>query len=306
MGGVMRCLERFVRLAGGVALVLCLGACGHAYVIEPARLVLTPAEELSAAELRGAIGPALVSAGFDDLGIDEEMIDLQRRTAPDARTAALRADPLLHEYTYFNERRKIRVEIIDYTDVDRPRRQLPYETPSGPFFEIRISEERPGGFSTSGHRFLTDLQRQLATLEAAVILVVPPPATDNATYWRITLSNFVGGAMGWLTVFSVSMALTGTVSYAVLKRIPISITAKRSSFAAINAWLVTPLPFPAASILVILLPHLAARPWTDLDYYHRVLDYAVVSFPVSIALLALLANALFPAPSAREVAGSKA
>jgi hypothetical protein len=305
MSELMRRVERLVRVFGGVAMILGIGACGQTYTIAPARLVVIPSEQLSVTELRGAIGPALVRAGFDDLGTDEGMIELKRRTAPDERTAALRTEPLLHEYTYLNKRRKLRVEITDYTDVDRPRSRLSYQTPSGPFFEIRVYEHRPGGFSASAHRFLAELQRQLETLKVAVSLVVPPPATDNTAYWRITLSNFAGGILGWLTVFSLSMAFTGTLSYAVLKRIPISIIAKRGSFVVLNTLLATPLPFPVATIFVILLPHLAAMPWTDLDYYRRILDFAVVSFPVSIALLALLAYALFPPSSAREVARLK-
>ena len=66
-------------------------------------------------------------------------------------------------------------------------------------------------------------------------------------------------------------------------------------FVLINAWLATPLPFPVAAILVWTLPNLLAFPWTYPDYYRRVLDSALFSFPVSIALCVLIARRLFGA-----------
>jgi hypothetical protein len=79
----------------------------------------------------------------------------------------------------------------------------------------------------------------------------------------------------------------------VLKRAPIPVNAKRGLFILVNAWLATPLPFPVATILVWTLPNLLAFPWTYPDYYSRVLDVALVSFPISLALCALIARKLF-------------
>ena len=52
---------------------------------------------------------------------------------------------------------------------------------------------------------------------------------------------------------------------------------------------------PVAAILVWTLPNLLAFPWTYPDYYRRVLDSALFSFPVSIALCVLIARRLFGA-----------
>lgn len=70
---------------------------------------------------------------------------------------------------------------------------------------------------------------------------------------------------------------------------------KRLIFAVVNAWLVAPLPFPAAFILVIPLPNLFAFPWTSTDYYSRVASFAAVSFPLTLLLCAVVSLFLFRA-----------
>jgi hypothetical protein len=286
-----RPLRRIVVCA---ALVLTAAGCGGVgYRIIPARLVLSDANGLSIQELRSAIGPKLVADGFDDLGIDEEMIELKRRTGVDE--GALAVSELLHTYTYLSRRRHLRVEVVDYTGAARRRPSLPYEAPVGPFFEIRVSEERPGGFSASANLFLAELQEQLETLDGAVTLVTPPPPTDEAEYWRLTLKGYTAWILSWLTAFGITVTITGALSYAALRRAPLRVGAKRGVFVLINAWLATPLPFPVAAILVWTLPNLLAFPWTYPDYYRRVLDSALFSFPVSIALCVLIARRLFGA-----------
>jgi hypothetical protein len=151
---------------------------------------------------------------------------------------------------------------------------LPYDEPVAPF-EVAIYEERPGGFSSSGNRFLSEFQESLKnSLGTSVTLATPPPKTDDAEYWRITTTNAFVGIINWLAVFGISIAITGAISRSVLKLIPIRANAKRAVFVLVNTWLATPLPFPAATILVILLPNLLAFPWTNLDYYHAI-DVAV-------------------------------
>ncbi len=282
------------------ALVFATAGCGGGYIVTPARLLVTDAEGISVADLRSDIGPMLEASGFEDLGKDEEMIALVRRSAPNEETGALRASDLLNQYTYLNDRRNLRVEVTDYTDVARRRPRLPYETPAGPFFEIRLYEHRPGGFSSSGKLFLAELREHLGTLGGVVTLAVAPPATDDAEYWRVTLGGFAAGILNWLTAFGVTTVVTGGISYQVLKGAPMRVSAKRGAFVLVNVWLATPLPFPVATILVVLLPNLLAFPWTDLDYYGRVLDSAVVSFPISLALCAVISRRMFRNSSAHE------
>jgi hypothetical protein len=211
------------------ALVLSAAGCEGAYSVGPARITLTDAGDLSMTNLRAAIGAMLEAGGFDDLGTDYEMIALTRHAAPE-RTGALRAERLLHEYTYLNERRNLRVIVTDYTDVARGRPSLAYEAPTGPFFEISLYEERLGGFSSAVHSFLAEIWQELKTLDAVVTLATPP-TTDTAEYWRVTLSGLFRGILAWPTVFGVTVAVMGGISYGVLKRTPIPISVKRGLIA---------------------------------------------------------------------------
>jgi hypothetical protein len=239
----------------------------------------------------------LGSAGFEDLGTQDEMIALMRQTGGDV-------SELLHAYTYINDARHLRVLLTDYTDVSTHLHTSAYQRPVGPFLEFCIYEERPGGFSSSANQFLADLQERLRSI-GTVTLVTPPPPTDDEEYRRVTRGIFVTGILGWLGVFGITVGITGGISYIALRRAPISRGAKRTVFVLVNTWLAAPLPFPLATVLITLLPNLLAIPWTNWDYYRRVQSVAVVSFPIAMALCALIAIGLFRGSSAEQsTAGS--
>ena len=278
-------------------LAFSISGCGQGYRIDPARLLLTDTAALSVSELRVVVGPVLKAEEFEDFGRHEEMIDLLGQSEAAAETVAR----LQHEYTYLNKHRNLRVVITDFTNITSDRPTLGYEEPVGAFFEIAIYEERPGGFSSSGNRFLVKFQKTLEeSLDTTVTLVTPPPKQDNAEYWRITVTNLVAGVFNWLVVFIIALSITGGLSYWVVKRVPLGKVAKRSLFVLINTWLAAPLPFPAASILVILLPNLLAIPWTDVEYYRRVQDVAVISFPVAMILCTLISLRMFRDPKVHQ------
>jgi hypothetical protein len=129
-------------------------------------------------------------------------------------------------------------------------------------------------------------------------LATPPPATNDREYWRISITNFIVVVVNWLAVFGVSLAITGSLSVYIIKKASIRVSIKRGIFVLINTWLVAPLPFPAATILVIVLPNVLAFPWTSLDYYQRVIDVAVVSFPIALILCTLISFRAFRHPDA--------
>ena len=85
-----------------------------------------------------------------------------------------------------------------------------------------------------------------------------------------------------------------------LRKLKISANLKRLIFSVVNTWLVAPLPFQAAFILVIPLPNLFAFPWTSTDYYTRVAPIAALSFPVTFLLCAVLSLFLFGAKSGSD------
>ena len=270
-------------------LVGCLG-----YKVEPGRLLLTDVNDLSVSEIRGAVWAVLEEQGFEDLGLDEEMMQLLGISPTDVETVDSFRAYLLREYTYLHNSRDLRVEVIDYTDEQLERSTFQYSPPEEPFFEIAVYEFRPGGFSRSGHRFFDELENELRqSLPVALTVVTEPPETRVGEYWSITLISLFFGATLWLLTFGASSALFGLVLVFMLSRDPDLVGLKRIIFTIGNTWLSAPLPFPAATILVIPLPHVFAFPWNNWDFYSRVLDVAVYSFPVAFLLSAVVSLKLF-------------
>src|SRR4029078_5193149 len=184
--GAMRRGSGALRLIALCTFLLSVSGCGvSGFTVSPARLTVTVANGPSILELRGEIGPMLGSAGFEDLGTQDEMIALIRQTGGDV-------SDLLHEYTYINKPLHLRVLLTDYTDVRTHFHPSAYERPVGPFLEFCIYDERPGGFSYSANQFLSALQERLTSI-GTVTLVTPPPPTDNAEYRRVTRGIFVTG-----------------------------------------------------------------------------------------------------------------
>jgi len=267
-------------------IVASVAGCGESYQIPRAQFVIADTGGTSILRVLDAIKGLLSVEGFDDLGTDDEMIDLLRHSGGSAQLIALYE----HRYTYLNKARKLTVEVTDYTDPLGLVPSVSYAKPAGPFIDITVLEERPGGFSEAGHRFLDSLQTNLQnSLGRPVMLITPPPPDDDAEYRRITRSNTAALLVSWLLVIGVTLAITGPLFVYLLNRIAVPLSVKRSMFALINTWLVTPLPFPVAFIATIPLPNLLAFPWTDLDYYHRIRDFAVVSFPSALFVCTLVA-----------------
>lgn len=269
---------------------LVVAACGASFSLDPARFVLSDGEGLSREKVLLVVSPFLARHGFEDLGIDQEMIDLVERSP--VKDESHLAD-LRNRLTYLNRDKNLRVMVTDYSDPSRRRPMLAYQAPAGPFFELSVYEERPGGFSPDGHRFVSALHEELRHA-LTTTMVTPPPATDQSVYWRTTAINGLGLAVQWALAFSIAVAATGTMTLYVLRRLPLRRTTKQGLFVLINTWLATPLPFQAATILVVLLPNLFAFPWTYADYSRRVQDVAVVSFPISLTLCFLISLWLFP------------
>lgn len=269
-----------------------LAACGVSYHLEPARLTVPGGELTSREAVLGALSPLLHEQGFEDLGTDEQMISLLRRTRDSDDRLLLE---LQNCYTYLHRARDLRVEVIDFTVPGMRTSALPYDPPPYPYFELRIYEGRPGGFSAEGHVFVSLLQDELGrTLKEPVAMVSPPPASDPRTYWVITIVNAVATALWWTIVFLVAISLCAVLARIALSRAPMSRAAKRGIFVLAGTWLAAPLPFPAASILVVMLPNVLAFPWTDIEYYQRVGTVAALSFPIAFLLCTQIAVWVFP------------
>jgi len=287
---------RLYRLVLVAFAMIALGGCGEGYRIDPACLNVTDVTDDSKQQLLASISRFLKSEGFEDLGRYEEMIALIQ--LDHAMPASARQEELARlnrERTFLSDPHHLRIVWADYSNgapVDY--RLLRYKPSSDHFIELNIYEERPGGFSSDGirfyERFLSALQKQFG---ASVVVVSPPPPTNEAEYRRITLVNEIGAVVGWIIAALVGLLFTGFLSAYLLNRLKISTMARRLIFVLVNTWLVAPLPFPGGYIFVFPGPNLIAFPWTDWDFYSKVASYARVSFPCTLLLCALISVFLF-------------
>jgi len=294
-------------IAIALTLLTLLAGCGEGYRIVPAWLNLDEASgTLPGAET--TVHDFLIREGFEDLGKYEEMIALIRQD--NATPSSVKREQLARlekEHTYLNGRHHLRVVLSNYVDGVPAEIRLGYTPISDHFIELAIYDERPGGFGPYGLAFYDRLVSALRQrYGSALHEIQTPPPTNESEYRRITIKNTIVGIAGWCLAFALPFLVTGPLSYYVLLKLSISSNLKRLSFAVINTWLVTPLPFPAAFILVILLPNLFAFPWTSTDYYSRVASFAAVSFPVTLLLCAAVSLLLFRPKTEGERAGAPA
>src|ERR1700733_15089670 len=197
-----------------------LGGGGEGYRIDPACLNVTDITDDSKQQLLTSVSRFLKREGFEDLGTYEEMIALIRQDH--AMPAAAKQEELARlnrERTFLSDPHHLRIVWADYSNaapVDY--RLLRYKPSSDHFIELNIYEERPGGFSSDGirfyERFQSALQKQFG---ASVVVVSPPPPTNEAEYRRITLVNEIGAVVGWIIAALVGLLLTGLISVYLLK-----------------------------------------------------------------------------------------
>ena len=279
-----------------------LVGCGEGYRIEPARLNILAVTPEAFPDAATTVHDIMMREGFEDLGKYTDMIALiNHDTAMPSSAKRQELVRLEREYTYLNERRHLRVVLSNYTDGVPPEISLDYPRVSDHFIEVAVYDERPGGFGSYGLGFY---ERLIAALKKrfgpSVRIVEPPPPTNDAEYRRITTENTIGATIAWCLAFALPLLVTGSLSRYLLQKFTISKGLKRLIFVVINTWLVTPLPFPAATILVILLPNIFAFPWTSTDYYSQVSSFAAVSFPVTFLLCAIISLFLFSAKAEAE------
>ena len=273
--------------------MLLVAACGVSYHLEPARLTIPESDRASRQTVIEALSQLLREKGFEELGTDERMISLLSETLDPHDPIVVE---LKHRYTFLHEARDLRVVVIDFTVPVMRARGPPYDPPPGPYFELSIYEGRPGGFSSEGHEFVLLLQEELRRmLGAPVAMATPPPASDPGTYWTITITNALAMAVWWTMIFLVAMTVYAALAKKVLRNARLPLAAKRIIFVLAGTWLSAPMPFPAASILVVMLPNVLAFPWTDIEYYQRAGSVAALSFPVAFLLSTLVAIRIFPA-----------
>jgi len=121
---------------------------------------------------------------------------------------------------------------------------------------------------------------------ASLCEIQTPPPINEAEHRRITTKNTIASIIAWSVAFALPLLVTGSLSRYATQKLRTSTYFKRLMSAVINAWLVAPLPLPAAFMLVIPLPNLHALPSISADYYSRIASLAAVSFPVTFLVCA--------------------
>lgn len=275
-------------------LLTLLAGCGEGYRLVPARLNIDGVTSRSLPAATTTVHDFLIGEGFEDLGKYEEMIVLIRQDNSMLLNAKRdQLDRLEREYTYLNRRHHLRVVLTDYTDGVPTDLSLDYTPACDHFVEVAVYDERPGGFGPYGLAFYRRLVSALGQKYGTSLRQIQyPPPTDVKEYNRITAKNTAAAVIAWSLALALPLLITGSVSCYALRKLRISANLKRLIFSVINAWLVAPLPCPAAFILVIPLPNLFAFPWTSTDYYACVTPFAALSFPVTFLLCAVVS--LFP------------
>lgn len=274
-----------------IALLLAftLSACGEGYVVEPGRVGLNVDGQASRDHTFEEVSRLLKSEGFGDLGRSDEMIDLIKDGSMAADLKEQQIARLLREYTYLNDKRGLRVVVTDYSRTDMATVQLPYSAPYKSFLELAVYESRPGGFSPEGHGFFKKILASLqTTLPRNVAIISEPPPTDDAEFKRINLTNRVSAVIAWCVALSLSVLFIGLPTYFVTKKLPVPIAAKRLLFTLLCAWLVTPVPLPAA-LTVIPGPNIFLFPWSDLTYYKEWGWFVPASLVITLIVCAAIA-----------------
>ena len=292
-------LRLFSVRAHFIACVLALLAgCGVGYVSKPGIINITVVSTESNDQIQSEVARFLAYEGFENLGRYDEMISLIQGSEMRESVKAEELARLHRERNFTNRSTNIYVTVSDYSRSKPPKASFTYAPPEGPFIEINTYEGRPGGFSLTGRQFFSRLFSALkGKFGPSVRIVQDLPPADESEYWRVTLWNLATSII-WLSIaLLVPLLLTGSLSVYLLRRTRLSPGIKRTLFAVINTWLVTPLPFPAAFIMTIPLPNLLVFPWTDFDYYRRVASFAAISFPCTFVVCAIVSWYLFRAPS---------
>ena len=242
---------------------------------------------VSFATVQTLLTDTLVSQGFRDLGRDDEMIALMDHFG-DSGSAR---DYVENSYTFTHAQRNLRVVLTDYAGVKSG--SLPYEQPNDPFFQIAIYERRPGGFTQGGLKLVKDMEQILSAGQtSSVETVVPPPNEDPVEYWKITVSLSLSLILQWTLAFTVTVAITGYLSFQILSRLPLSIVERRGFFVVANTFLATPLPVPIMVSGGILIPNVIVLPWTA-EYFSTVEPWVIGSFPAAAVLCMVIAGRLF-------------
>ena len=276
-----------------------LTGCGESYSVPRATFHIDLKNAEDAKILAQQINEFLLSEGFADLGIYEEMINLLSHSGAreEYNMKEIYDDQIQRirlERNYVNKSRKIDVQITDYSDPDLKKRYVNYPTSESaitglPSLEVNIHNMRPGGFSADALKFYDKFTSLINSKYGGDIKIIfSPPKSDQKEFYRISTKNLLGRTFNWIVVFVLTIAIFGLIIIKLLKLTKLNIFQKRAIFSICGSILSTPLPFPVATILTTLLPSVFAIPAIGSDYFSRIADVGIKSFLICFSLCVLL------------------
>lgn len=281
-------------------LSIVLISCGISYSVPRATLHIDLVSSNQMDMVRNDISSFLISKGFRDLGKDEEMLELLEWSSKQHEgdvIAKTNSDSInrIHRTRHFkNEDIEVDVMIIDYSDTAIKKRFVNYPTSEteiteSPSIELNIYNYRPGGFSAEAHGFYNEMYSFIkSNYKVPIQTIFSPPATNQIEFYKTSVVNLLSGALWWLIVYLISISLFGFIIIKILNRTKLEISSKRVVFSLLGTIFATPLPFPAATIMVVVLPGVLAIPAIGSDYFVRIQDFAIPSFIISAALCFLI------------------
>ncbi|MGS0496910.1 hypothetical protein ACU8V4_06750 [Pseudoalteromonas mariniglutinosa] len=283
-----------------ILLSIMLISCGSSYSVPRAALHIDVTDANQFNTLLGSIRDFLQAKDFADLGKDEEMLELLKWSSGKHKgdsIANTNNDQIsrIHRTRRFkSEELELDVVIIDYSDLAIKKRFVNYPSSESvisdsPALELNIYNYRPRGFSIEGHKLYEEI---LSFIESnhnkPINIIFSPPETNQKEFYKVSAINFLTGGVWWLIVYTISIGIFGFIIIKTLNRTKFTVVNKRAIFALFGTILATPLPFPAATIFVIVLPSVMALPAIGSDYFSRIQTFAIPSFIVSAALCVLL------------------
>ena len=201
---------------------------------------------------------------------------------------------LLH---FSNDGENLSVDVIDYSDSSPRAFEFSARSCSAPCIEVTIHNHRPGGFSKSARNFHDEMMTFLNAGNGWIVReAVTPPPEDRSKYILVSAMNWVAGGIIWLIVFLLPLSAIGLLSGLIPTVSRHSHIVRRTIFVLLGAFLATPLPFPAASILMIPLPSIFMWIDPDPDYLFSIRDVAMVSLSASACVGTLVSFLVFRKP----------
>lgn len=115
-----------------------------------------------------------------------------------------------------------------------------------PILELRLVEQRPGGFSPEGLHLYEEVVSFLRQEGYRLIIISEPPSTNEDEYARVKSGILAAMVSAWMLAWVFGSITVGALANWLAKRTGAQRWARRAIFVMVGIVLVTPLPYPVA------------------------------------------------------------